>query len=114
MRDLAELFHHRCDHFLHGLRARELICVREEIAFESLGLRIKIGDQSRIGHRDLQKLLLRSEARILHCLRDVEHVEAFGDDDGVDVNIAVNQSRVDINRLASFSKRYSPAFKDRL
>ena len=110
-RHLAELFHHRSRHLLHGLHAGELIGVREEIAFESLGVWREVGDEGSIRGRDFEEVLARSQAGVLYGLRDVEHVIALGNDHRVEVNIAMHQPAVDIKRTGTFIEEIFPSLQ---
>ena len=83
---------------MHALHTGELISVREEIAFESLGVWREVGDEGGIRRRDFQEVLARTQTGVLYGLRDVEHVVALGNHHRVEINIAMHQPAMDIKR----------------
>ena len=96
--DLAELADHRRHHFLRGLGAGELVGVGEEIALQRFRVRRQIRDQLGLGFSNMQKIGCRSETGVFHRLGNIEHGEAFGDGDNVEVDIAARDAIVNLGK----------------
>ena len=109
-RNLAKLFDYCPCHLFHGLHTGELVRIWKKITFQAFRLGGEVGDESGICGRDFEELLARTQTRILYSLRDVEHVQAFGNYDGVEVHIAMREAPMDIQRSRAFVKQIFPSF----
>jgi hypothetical protein len=103
-RDLAKLLDHGRRHFLHGLGAGEPVGVGEKVSFESFGVGIEIGNEGRVRCSNVQEILTGSQAGVLNRCRDIEHGEAFWNDNGVNVNVAVRQTVVYVDSAGTLIK----------
>ena len=97
-RDFAKLFYHRRQHVVHALGAREFIRGRKQISFERLGFWSQIGNQRSISVSELKEFLFRSQARILHRLRDIKDGISLWNDQCVHVNVAAGHPIMNIYR----------------
>src|SRR5208282_3230016 len=88
---------HDTRYLSHGHHPCELIRVGEEIAFQGFCVRGQVGDHVRVVLRDFQKVVGGTEAGGLDGAGDVEHGEAFGYDDGVEVNVAAPEALVNVD-----------------
>ena len=59
----------------------------------------EIGDKSSVGACGLHEIAGLPQTGIFDGGSNVEHVEAFGDDDGVEVNVTASQAAVDLGRI---------------
>ncbi len=111
--DLAELPDHGRRHLLHGLHAAEFVGVGEKIAFERRRVGSEVGDQRGIGLRNFQEIFRGTESGGFDGASDVEHGEAFGNDDGMEINVAAAEALLHVDHVCRLSKRYSPALSER-
>ncbi len=95
--DLAESPDHCGHNCACGHPARKTIGIRKEIALERLRVGIKLTNF--LGIFTGAKEILRTHTQVLmNNARDVEAVGAFGNDYGMQVNFAMNQFAIDIER----------------
>src|SRR5439155_24353721 len=59
----------------------------------------------------IQKILLRAQSCRFHRLRDLKHVEAFRDNDCVDINVAASQSSMYLQRIGWMLKQVFSGFE---
>ena len=109
--DLAELFHHGGSHLLHGHHAGEFVGVGEKISFERFCAGGDIGDQGGVGLRDFQEIVGGAEAGVFDGAGDVEHGEAFGHDDGVEVDVAAAEALLNVNDVRRLVEEIFPGLE---
>src|SRR5262249_37954030 len=85
---------HSRSYVAHGLRAGQVVRIREQIAFKTLRLGIEVANQGGLAARDLEKFLAPAESRLLHSRGDVKDVEALRDHESAHVDIAARNSIV--------------------
>ncbi len=84
---------------MQRLRAREVIRVGKKIAFETPRGGIKIANQRRLGTHDFQEIVALTQAGFVHGRRNVEHVEAFWDDQSMEIDVTSRNAVIDLARV---------------
>ena len=84
--------------WLGAMRRWKTIGIGEKIAFQVLGSRVEIGNQSHVLAGCGQEPLFRSQLGILDGLGDVEKVEAFGNRHRAGINIPAHDAVVDCRK----------------
>ena len=97
--------------WLGGCPSLKTVGVREQVAFEVLGSRVQVANQSHVLGGGGQKALFRSQLRILDRLRDVEEVEAFGNGHRVGVHVAAHDAVVDRGKRCRLCELVFPRFQ---
>src|SRR5215469_6465865 len=105
MGNLAELPDHGRGHVVHRHQAGKLVGVGKKIAFERWRPGSDVGNESLIVSRDCQELVGRAKARSFDCSRDVEHREAFRDNDRAEVNIATAKALLDLDEVCGLIEK---------
>ena len=105
MRDLPELPDHGGGHFVHGHHAAEFVGVGKEIAFERRRAGSDVGDERGVGLRDFQKILGGAEAGGFDGAGDVEHGEAFGNDHGVEIDVAAAEALLNVDDVRGLDRK---------
>ncbi len=97
MRDLAKLPDHGCGHVVHGLHAAEFVGVGKKVALERRRVGRDVGDERGIGLRHFQEVIRGAESGGFDGASDVEHGEAFGNDDGMEINVAAAETLLEVD-----------------
>ena len=104
---------HLCGHIVHALGSGEVIGVRKKVAFERRGLRCQIGNETGISGRDFYEITGLPEARAFDCSGNIEQIEPFRDDDGVEVNVTASQTIMDLDCIGVVLKQIFTCFQRR-
>ncbi len=109
--DLAELPDHGCRHLVHGLHAAELVGVGKEVALERRRVRRQVGDERGIGLRHFQEVIRGAEPCGFDGASDVEHGEAFRNDDSTEINVAAAQTLLQVDDVRRLLEEIFPGLE---
>ena len=87
---------------MHGHHPRELVGLGEKISFKRTRVGRDIGNQASIGFSGLEEIVGGAQSGLFHGAGDIEHGEAFGNDDGVKIDVAATKSLLDVDDVGRF------------